>query len=70
MDDIIITLELTDYLPDEHEFKATYEGKEIRVDPFVGGVWDNYVRDLGTFTFEGHWYRYDKNVFIVYEQLI
>ena len=61
-----ITVTLTEYREETHDYKAIHNGEEVRVDPYVGCVWRNELKKLGEFKFRGHWHR---GCYLVSEEL-
>jgi hypothetical protein len=52
----ILTFELINYNEETHDFTAKFGDMIVKVDLFVGCVWNKNKNDLGFFTFEGFWH--------------
>lgn len=52
----ILTFELCRYDEQTNDFVAWYEGRRVRVDPYVTNLWPQSKKSLGMFTFAGHWH--------------
>lgn len=69
MDDVI-TVELIEYNYEKHEYIAKYKEREIIVDPYVGCAWDSSIVKLGTFTFDGHWFKNENHTFLPSKEIL